>query len=82
MRFENDTLGISVEAQRRHEIDLMTLLSVRRRPVPLELVIGSPLPRWAVEAAERLLVSGELVGAIGEKVAVPDAVRDTIPGRV
>lgn len=76
--FTNDTLNIPPEAQRAHELELLRVLALRRRPVPLALLYGALVPRWASEAAERLLVRGELAGAVDAAVSVTEAGRATV----
>jgi len=77
MTLNNCTLGAPLDAQRRHELDLLRVLALRRRPVPLALLYGALVPRWALEAAERLLVRGELAGAVDAAVSLTEAGRAT-----
>jgi len=57
-----DTLRLTPRECRAHELELLALLALFPGAVPLGVYFGALPPRWAVEAAERLLAAGELTG--------------------
>ncbi len=66
MTLFNDTLELTHAEQRANELDLLAWLALFVRPVPLgKLFVISTfsephVPRWAAEACERLIASGEV----------------------
>ena len=54
------TLGIPRWAMRAHEMEIVRRLRESSRPLGLDEVFHGSSPRWAIEAVERLLASGEL----------------------